>query len=92
MFRVWAPEATTVELVLGDGTSDRPDRRERMTRAEHGWWTCDADASHGTRYGYSIDDGPVRPDPRSRRQPDGVHGRSEVVDLDRLRTASTGTR
>ena len=42
VFRVWAPEATTVELVLGDGTPDRPDRRERMTRAELGWWTSDA--------------------------------------------------
>lgn len=92
MFRVWAPEATKVELVLGDGTAEQPDRREAMTRAADGWWSSGTDAEHGTRYGYSIDDGPVRPDPRSRRQPDGVHGRSEVVDLDRLRADPRGPR
>ena len=33
----------------------------------------------GTRYGYRLDDGPVRPDPASRAQPDGVAGWSAVV-------------
>ncbi|WP_461030388.1 malto-oligosyltrehalose trehalohydrolase, partial [Streptomyces sparsus] len=34
----------------------------------------------GARYGFVLDDGPVRPDPRSRRQPDGPEGLSAVVD------------
>jgi maltooligosyltrehalose trehalohydrolase len=91
VFRLWAPAASTVDLVLGDGTSG-DERREPMTRADDGWWTSDVPAEHGTRYGYSVDGGDPRPDPRSRRQPDGVHGRSEVVDLDQLRGASTGPR
>ncbi len=33
-------------------------------------------------YGYLLDDDlDARPDPRSRRQPDGPHGRSRTVDL-----------
>jgi maltooligosyltrehalose trehalohydrolase len=83
-FSVWAPNAGVVELVLGDGSGDRDDRRVAMTAAEGGWWTTDVAAEHGARYGYSLDGGPVRPDPRSRSQPDGVHGRSEVVDVHRL--------
>ncbi|MFG3497179.1 malto-oligosyltrehalose trehalohydrolase [Streptomyces sp. NPDC047928] len=34
----------------------------------------------GARYGFSLDGGPVLPDPRSRRQPDGPDGLSAVVD------------
>lgn len=34
----------------------------------------------GDRYAYRIGDGPVRPDPASRFQPNGVHGPSQVVD------------
>ncbi|PVZ94866.1 malto-oligosyltrehalose trehalohydrolase [Amnibacterium flavum] len=49
-----------------------------MTSAPDGWWIGDAE---GTDYGYLIDDATdPRPDPRSRRQPDGVHGLSRVYD------------
>jgi maltooligosyltrehalose trehalohydrolase len=68
-FRVWAPEREQVELVL-DG------ERLPMT-AEAGWWSATAT---GCRYGYSLDGGPVRPDPRSAWQPDGVHAPSRVYD------------
>ena len=34
----------------------------------------------GQRYGFSIDDGPMRPDPASRWQPDGVHEASAYWD------------
>lgn len=40
----------------------------------------EAEARDGTRYGFALDDGPVLPDPRSRRQPDGPDGLSAVVD------------
>lgn len=48
-----------------------------------GWWSGEAEAEDGTRYAFSVDDGPPRPDPRSRRQPDGPDGLSAVVDHER---------
>ncbi|MGW7263816.1 malto-oligosyltrehalose trehalohydrolase [Streptomyces sp. NPDC054842] len=74
-FEVWAPQADRVTLQCGDSTralARDPDRP--------GWWTGEADARDGTRYGFAVDDGPVLPDPRSRRQPDGPDGLSAVVD------------
>jgi maltooligosyltrehalose trehalohydrolase len=73
-FRVWAPERQRVELVA-EG------RRLAMAPADRGWWEVSDDAAlAGTRFGYSLDGGEVRPDPRSGSQPDGVLGLSEVVD------------
>ncbi|WP_433204742.1 malto-oligosyltrehalose trehalohydrolase [Dactylosporangium sp. CS-047395] len=76
-FRVWAPSARRV--VLHSGTAAIP-----MT-ADGQWWTAqDPSAGHGTDYGFELDeDDKVLPDPRSRWQPDGVHGRSRVYDHDR---------
>jgi maltooligosyltrehalose trehalohydrolase len=39
------------------------------------------DVGAGTRYFYRFADSNERPDPASRRQPEGVHGPSELVDL-----------
>lgn len=51
-----------------------------MTAEGYGWWrTQAARATEG--YGFSLDGGPARPDPRSRWQPQGVHGLSQHVDL-----------
>ena len=75
-FRVWAPAATEVSLhVEGRDVPASPDAGE-------GWWTAEADAAHGTRYGWRLDGDDPRPDPRSRWQPDGVHGLSAVDDAD----------
>ncbi|HEY3085840.1 MAG TPA: malto-oligosyltrehalose trehalohydrolase [Candidatus Dormibacteraeota bacterium] len=75
-FRVWAPQRRRVDAVV-DG------RRLEMRPAEGGWWEVDdAGAGAGSRYGFSLDGGEVRPDPRSPSQPDGVLGLSEVVDHD----------
>jgi len=72
-FRVWAPERQRVELVA-EG------RRLAMAPADRGWWEVSDDAAlAGTRFGYSLDGGEVRPDPRSGSQPDGVLGLSEVA-------------
>jgi maltooligosyltrehalose trehalohydrolase len=70
-FAVWAPSAEQVELDAGG-------RRIAMTRDERGWWSVDADDV--LDYGFSVDGGPVMPDPRSPHQPEGPHGRSRVVD------------
>ena len=73
-FEVWAPRPERVELVLED-------RRLPMERTEGDWWRLDVeDAGPGTRYAFSLDGGPARPDPRSRSQPEGVSSWSEVVD------------
>ena len=79
IFSVWAPMASTVELVLDSA-------RLAMDRAERGYWSVDAVGTGiGQRYRFSVDGGPPWPDPRSRRQPDGVHGSSERIDVDELR-------
>ncbi|WP_405793514.1 malto-oligosyltrehalose trehalohydrolase [Streptomyces sp. NBC_01506] len=76
-FEVWAPLARErVTLHLADA-ADRSMARDPL---REGWWTTDAPAADGTRYGFALDGGPVLPDPRSRRQPDGPDGLSAVVD------------
>ncbi|MDT7771066.1 MAG: maltooligosyltrehalose trehalohydrolase [Mycobacterium sp.] len=71
-FAVWAPEPETVRLDV-DGAA------YPMTRGPDGWWRATVDASPDARYGYLLDDDPtVLPDPRSSRQPDGVHERSQL--------------
>ncbi len=73
--RVWAPAAGRLDLVVG---ADR-----RPMRAESGgWWTHDVPLASGTDYAYSLDGGTPRPDPRSGRQPHGVHAASQVFDAD----------
>ncbi|GAB2968396.1 malto-oligosyltrehalose trehalohydrolase [Frigoribacterium salinisoli] len=77
-YDVWAPSASTVRLSL-DGEV------HPMTADDGGWFRAPSglDEGPGHRYGFLLDDAdqPL-PDPRSRRQPDGVHGLSETVDLD----------
>jgi maltooligosyltrehalose trehalohydrolase len=46
-----------------------------------GWWELPlASVGAGVDYGYALDGGPPRPDPRSPCQPCGVHGPSRTVD------------
>ncbi len=73
-FAVWAPLPRQVRLDV-DGAL------HRMTRADDGWWRTDVDCRPDARYGFVLDDDPaVLPDPRSARQPDGVHERSQLWD------------
>ncbi|WP_435281876.1 malto-oligosyltrehalose trehalohydrolase [Streptomyces koelreuteriae] len=74
-FEVWAPQAGRVTLRCDDVTRALERDPERP-----GWWRGEAEAREGSRYGFALDDGPVLPDPRSRRQPDGPDGLSAVVD------------
>ena len=79
-YDVWAPLARTLALSVGDDTIP-------MRLSEDGWWTPSAatpdPAVADVDYGYLIDDADVaRPDPRSRRQPDGVHERSRTFRAD----------
>jgi len=82
-FRVWAPNAARMTLSLGTGAAAED---LVMDLAGGGWWVVDADCpADDVDYGFRIDGGQVRPDPRSRRQPRGVHERSRTVDLSRHR-------
>ena len=75
LFEVWAPNARgSVDLVTGSG------ERVPMSSTAGGWWRVEV--SGVDRYGYSIDGGDVRPDPRSPWQPDGPDALSAVVDHD----------
>lgn len=86
-FRVWAPHAHKVELVLPEAGMEAP---EHLPMHSHrgGWWALDVPgAGHGTDYAFALDGGPPRPDPRSTWQPAGVHGPSRVFDPGRYRWA-----
>jgi len=74
-FGVWAPHAKRVALELEGRTVD-------LVHDQGGWWRpAEAlDATAGSRYGYRVDGGDLLPDPRSRRQPDGVHAASSTFD------------
>jgi malto-oligosyltrehalose trehalohydrolase len=77
-FRLWAPAAQAVDLLLG--SADAP-HAHRMTAAGEGWHTLWVPkAGGGTRYAFKVDAGPPVADPASRCNPDGVHGASAVVD------------
>jgi maltooligosyltrehalose trehalohydrolase len=77
-FRVWAPSASRLTLVLHDGGAAGS---HEMARDDEGVFDMIVDgAGAGDRYGYRVDNGEVRPDPASRFQPDGVHGFSQVID------------
>ncbi|HEY4088641.1 MAG TPA: malto-oligosyltrehalose trehalohydrolase [Bryobacteraceae bacterium] len=73
-FRVWAPNARSADVVLGE-------RRLPLTRNAAGWWSANVEeADPGTDYAFSLDGGKPLPDPRSPWQPYGVHGASRTVD------------
>ncbi len=77
-FRVWAPSARTLTLVLHDGAAAGP---YPLSRDEGGVFDrLVEDAAPGNHYSYRIDEGDDRPDPASRFQPHGVHGPSEIID------------
>ena len=76
LFEVWAPQAGRVRVEV-DGAM------HPMVAGVGGWWRAEVAAGDGARYGFALDDDPaVLPDPRSARQPDGVHGRSAVYTPD----------
>ncbi|HET8539044.1 MAG TPA: malto-oligosyltrehalose trehalohydrolase [Anaeromyxobacter sp.] len=85
-FRVWAPKAGRLAVRI-DG-ADHP-----LSPAQDGWFEgLVPGARDGTRYALSADGGPERPDPASARQPEGVHGPSEVFDAGRHAWTDAGWR
>lgn len=74
--RLWAPLASRAEAVVND-------RRLALDRDGPEHWTIELPV--GTDYLLAVDGGQARPDPRSARQPYGVHGPSRVFDATALR-------
>ena len=76
-FRLWAPAAGRVELVLESTQASAL----ALEKSGGGWFErITRDARAGSRYRFRIDGEALVPDPASRRNPQGVHGPSEVVD------------
>lgn len=72
-FRLWAPKAERVDVVL--------DRAHPMQKDKDGWFTAEIeDLGGGTRYRFRIDDSNEVPDPASAFQPEDISGPSEVID------------
>src|SRR4029453_13424164 len=83
-FVVWAPRRSSVALIIKKVGEDTP-VKITMERDEAGWWRpaepLPNDGIGEFDYGYVLDDSDsVLPDPRSRRQPDDVHGWSRPFD------------
>ena len=74
-FRVWAPDAATLEVEIDGG------RAVPLEREDGGLWSAVVThAGAGSRYAYRIDGRGPFADPYSRCQPDGPHAPSQVVD------------
>ena len=78
IFSVWAPDAKSVDLVLGE-------QRFALEPLADGYWQADVAADTRRGYRYSIDGSAAVPDPRSRWQPEGVHGASHVIAAESLK-------
>src|SRR5947209_17850778 len=89
-WRVWAPRAGEVELVLihGQDRLVQPLRRE-----QRGYFHGERPGiAEGQRYAFRLDGGPERPDPASLWQPDGVHAASAVVNPAQFLWSDAGWR
>jgi maltooligosyltrehalose trehalohydrolase len=71
--RVWAPSVERIDVVADGRTSP-------LSPAADGWWGA-PELAPGTDYAFVLDGSDEEiPDPASRWQPYGVHGRSRVYD------------
>jgi maltooligosyltrehalose trehalohydrolase len=81
-FRVWAPKAQQVDLVLEESAARNAKRTCHPLEAEEdGYFSGVANAGAGAYYRFRVNKAEnFYPDPASRLQPDGPHGSSCVVD------------
>jgi len=84
-FRLWAPKAQRVELVLEGSEAKTPRQTFHPLEAEEGgYFSGHAKAGAGDRYRFRVNNN-FYPDPASRFQPDGPNGASCIVDPTRFR-------
>ena len=89
-FRLWAPDARELQLVLHDGAAAGTHPLARTEGGVFETWVRGAAA--GNTYGFRMDGDEPRPDPASRFQPRGVHGPSQIVDPATYRWTDTHWR
>jgi len=73
-FRLWAPDAQNVRVIIEGGAS------ATLHRDEDDVYSTTVDCQTGAKYKYEINDDVLVPDPASRLQAGDVHGASVVVD------------
>ncbi|MBS0209380.1 MAG: malto-oligosyltrehalose trehalohydrolase [Planctomycetes bacterium] len=83
LWRIWAPKATQVTLLIWDGGKESA---VTMQAEADGYYVhTAANVADGLCYAYRLDDDPLElPDPASRWQPDGVHQPSAVFSPERF--------
>ena len=81
-FRVWAPKAQQIDLVLEESAAKNAKRTFHPLQTEDdGYFSGLGNAGAGACYRFRINQAEhIYPDPASRFQPDGPHGSSCVVD------------
>ena len=81
-FRVWAPKANAVDLVLEENAEKNAKRSFHSLEREHGgYFSGSANVGAGAFYRFRVNKAEdFHPDPASRFQPHGPHGSSCVVD------------
>lgn len=81
-FRVWAPKAKQVDLVLEQSSAPTAKRTfHPLEREKGGYFSGATEAKAGALYRFRVDlNENFHPDPASRYQPDGPHGSSCIVD------------
>jgi maltooligosyltrehalose trehalohydrolase len=86
-FRVWAPKAKHVDLVLEESAAKDGKRMfHPLIAEEDGYFSAVANAAAGVLYRFRVNNGEdFYPDPASRFQPDGPHGPSCIVDPTKFR-------
>src|SRR6266576_4512163 len=91
-FRLWAPKAREVDLVLGHGPNSERTFHS-LSPESGGYFSGTINVGAGTCYWFRVNGGErLYPDPASRFQPDGPHGPSRVVDPARFAWTDHGWR
>ncbi|BFH74164.1 malto-oligosyltrehalose trehalohydrolase [Sulfurisphaera javensis] len=72
-FTLWAPYQSEVFLLINGN-------KYKMEKDEKGYFTATVKAKEGDKYSFLTNKGEI-PDPASRYQPEGVHGKSQLVSL-----------
>src|SRR5438132_6472570 len=81
-FRVWAPKAQDVDVVLEESAEKNAKRSfQPLEREDDGYFSGAANIGAGALYRFRVNKAEhFHPDPASRFQPHGPHGSSCVVD------------
>ena len=71
--KVWAPFAKTIKAQISGRTI-------ALEKTRDNWWHAPDPVPAGTDYAFIVNSHKPVPDPRSPRQPQGIHGPSQTLD------------